>query len=56
MDDGFDFNIKKYLTINLGLLLLLFALSSISFAASSIFNLTKYSMMFGVGIPIIFSY
>lgn len=54
MDDGFDFNVKQYVLINLGLFLLLFALSSISFAASSIFNLTKYSMMFGAGIPITF--
>lgn len=54
LDDGFDFDVQEYLVLNLGLFLLLFALSSISFAASSIFNLTKYAMMFGAGIPIAF--
>lgn len=54
MDEGLDFDMGEYLTMNLGLFLLLFAISSISFAASCIFNLTKYSMMFGAGLPIAF--
>lgn len=53
-DKGTDFSVNDYLLINLGLLLLLFAISSISFASSCIFNLTKYSFTFGAGIPFVF--
>ncbi len=49
-----DINITDYLLLNLGLFLLMFAISSISFLFSCIFNLSKNSLALGAGIPIAF--
>lgn len=54
LDEGLDFNIKDYLILNLGMLLLLFATSGISFASSCIFNLSSYSFAVGGGLPFVF--
>lgn len=47
--DAFDF-----LMMNVGILLLMFAVSGISFLASCIFNLSKYSLALGAGLPFAF--
>lgn len=51
-DLGIDFSVKDYVNLNLGIFLLMFAISGISFLFSCIFNLTKNSLTFGAGIPI----
>ena len=51
-DLGVDFNAQKYINLNLGIFLLMFAISGIAFMFSCIFNLTKNSLAFGAGIPI----
>ncbi|MFV0556528.1 MAG: ABC transporter permease subunit [Lactovum sp.] len=53
-DNGLDFEIQDYLLINLGLFLLMFATSSISFFASCFFNLSNKYMAVGAGIPLAF--
>ncbi|MCL2252914.1 MAG: ABC-2 transporter permease [Lachnospiraceae bacterium] len=53
-DKGVDFSVKGYLMINLGAFLMFFAISSISFLFSCVFNLTKNSLALGAGIPIAF--
>ena len=53
-DDGIDFNVNDYIMLNLGLFLLMFAISGISFMFSCIFNLSKNYMALGAGIPIAF--
>jgi len=54
LDEGIDFSVKDYLMLNLGCFLLMFAISSISFLFSCIFNLSKNSLALGAGIPIAF--
>ena len=54
LDEGVEFSVKDYMLLNLGLFLLLFATSSISFASSCIFNLSSYSFAFGAGLPLAF--
>ncbi len=54
IDKGIDFEIKDYLLLNLGLFLLMFATSGVSFLFSCIFNLSKNYMAFGAGIPLAF--
>lgn len=49
-----DIHIADLLMLNLGLFLLMFATSSISFLSSCIFNLSKNSLAFGAGIPLAF--
>jgi len=49
-----DFNISDLIMLNVGLFLLMFATSSISFLFSCIFNLSKNSLAFGAGIPLAF--
>ena len=49
-----DVNISDFLLLNLGLFLLMFATSGISFLFSCIFNLSKNSLAFGAGIPLAF--
>jgi ABC-2 type transport system permease protein len=49
-----DVSITDFLLLNLGLFLLMFAISSISFLFSCIFNLSKNSLALGAGIPIAF--
>jgi ABC-2 type transport system permease protein len=53
-DKGIDFSVHDYLMLNLGLFLLMFATSSISFMFSCIFNLSKNYMALGAGIPVAF--
>ncbi len=54
IDNGIDFEISDYLLLNLGLFLLMFATSGVSFLFSCIFNLSKNYMAFGAGIPLAF--
>ncbi len=54
VDAGVDFEVKDFLLMNVGIFLLLFATSSISFLASCIFNLSKNSLALGAGIPVAF--
>ncbi len=54
LDKGIDFDVKAYIMLNLGAFLLMFAISSISFLFSCIFNLTKNSLTLGAGIPVAF--
>lgn len=49
-----DVNITDFLLLNVGLFLLMFAISSISFSFSCIFNLSKNSLALGAGIPVAF--
>ncbi|MCH7322673.1 ABC transporter permease [Solibacillus sp. MA9] len=49
-----DIVIADFIMLNVGLFLLMFAISSISFFFSSYCNLTKNSLAFGAGIPIAF--
>ncbi len=53
-DLGVDFDPFAFLMMNLGCLLLLFAISGISFLASCIFNLSKHSLGLGAGLPFAF--
>lgn len=48
------FNAFDYLMMNLGFLLLMLAISSIAFLASCVFNLSKFSLAFGGGLPFAF--
>lgn len=49
-----DVNISDFLTLNVGLFLLMFATSGISFFFSCVFNLSKNSLALGAGIPVAF--
>lgn len=49
-----DINMSKFFMLNLGLFILMFSTSSISFMFSCIFNLSKNSIALGAGIPIAF--
>ncbi|KOS62116.1 ABC transporter permease subunit [Lysinibacillus agricola] len=49
-----DIVVADFVMLNVGLLLLMFAISGISFFFSSYCNLTKNSLAFGAGIPIAF--
>ncbi|WP_431030227.1 ABC transporter permease subunit [Lysinibacillus sp. LZ02] len=49
-----DVVINDFLLLNVGLFLLMFATSGISFFFSSLFNLSKNSLAFGAGIPLAF--
>ena len=49
-----DVDYSAFLLVNLGLFLLLFAASSVSFLFSCVFNLSKNSLALGAGIPIAF--
>ena len=53
-DNGIDFYVKDYLSINLGLFLLMLATSGITFMFSCIFNISKNYMALGAGIPVAF--
>jgi ABC-2 type transport system permease protein len=54
LDEGINFDLKEFFMLNLGIFLLMFAISSISFLSSCIFNLAGSSIAFGAGIPIAF--
>lgn len=49
-----DMEATTYLMMNLGFLLLMFAVGGISFLASCIFNLSKFSLALGAGLPFAF--
>lgn len=51
---GVDVVIADFIMLNIGLFLLMFAISGFSFFFSSYCNLTKNSLSFGAGIPIAF--
>ncbi|MEK4229224.1 ABC transporter permease [Solibacillus sp. FSL H8-0538] len=49
-----EYNLNEYVMLNVGLFLLMFATSSISFFFSCLFNLSKNSLALGAGIPLAF--
>ena len=49
-----DMDWTEFWLLNLGLFLMMFANSGISFLASCLFNLTKHSLAFGAGLPLAF--
>lgn len=49
-----ELDVKTFLTMNLGVFLYHLAISGICFCASCIFNSSKYSLIFGGGIPLFF--
>jgi ABC-2 type transport system permease protein len=53
-DIGVEFDRSAYLALNLGFFLLMLAVSGISFLASCIFNLSKFSLALGAGLPFAF--
>lgn len=53
-DKGVEFDPFAFLMMNLGILLLMFAISGISFVASCLFNLSKHSLALGAGLPFAF--
>lgn len=53
-DIGVDFDGTAYLVMNVGFLLLMLAIGGISFLASCIFNLSKFSLALGAGLPFAF--
>ena len=53
-DQGIYFNIAHFIQLNLGIFLLMFAIGSISFMFSCVFNLSRNSLALGAGIPFAF--
>lgn len=53
-DNSITFDTWSFVKINIGLFLLMFAISGISFISSSIFNLSKNSFALGAGLPLAF--
>lgn len=54
VDAALDFDVEAYFFLSLGLMLLILAISSISFFASTLFNRTNLSLAIGGGIPFAF--
>jgi len=54
IDNRVNFDIFDYIMLNMGIFLLMFATSGISFLFSCLFNLTKNAVALGAGIPIAF--
>jgi len=54
LDEGLNFSVKEYLTLNLGVVLLIFATSGIAFFCSCLFNSANNSLALGAGIPVAF--
>jgi ABC-2 type transport system permease protein len=54
LDEGLNFSVKEYLTLNLGAGLLIFATSGIAFFCSCLFNSANNSLALGAGIPVAF--
>jgi len=52
LDQPIEFGVMDYINLNVGMLLLLFAIGGIAFLFSCVFNLTKNSLALGAGIPI----
>lgn len=49
-----ELDVSKFLLLNLGALLLYYALTGIGFFSSCLFNDTKNSLMIGAGLPVVF--
>ena len=49
-----DFEMSKFIALNIGCFLLLFAVSGISFFSSCYFNLSRNSFAIGAGLPLAF--
>jgi ABC-2 type transport system permease protein len=54
VDKALKFDVETYLWLSLGLLLLILAMSSIAFFASTLFNRTEMALAIGGGIPFAF--
>ena len=54
VDKALEFDVETYLWLSLGLLLLILAMSSIAFFASTLFNRTGMALAIGGGIPFTF--
>lgn len=54
VDEALDFDTEVYFWLSIGLLLLILAMSSISFFASTLFNRTGLALAIGGGIPFAF--
>jgi ABC-2 type transport system permease protein len=54
LDECLNFSVQEYLTLNLGVFLLIFATSGIAFFCSCIFNSANNSLALGAGIPVAF--
>jgi ABC-2 type transport system permease protein len=54
LDEGLNFSVQDYLTLNLGAVLLIFATSGIAFFCSCLFNSANNSLALGAGIPVAF--
>ncbi|WP_373788206.1 ABC transporter permease [Jeotgalibaca porci] len=54
VDEALEFDAEAYIWLSIGLLLLILALSSISFFASTLFNRTGLALAIGGGIPFTF--
>lgn len=54
VDKALEFDVETYLWLSLGLLLLILAMSSIAFFASTLFNRTGIALAIGGGIPFAF--
>lgn len=54
VDEALEFDAEAYIWLSVGLLLLILALSSISFFASTLFNRTGLALAIGGGIPFTF--
>jgi len=54
LDEGMQFSLVDFLSLNLGAFLLMFAIGSITFLASCIFNLSKNALIIGAGLPVAF--
>lgn len=54
VDKALEFDVETYLWLSLGLLLLILAMSSIAFFASTLFNRTGLALAVGGGIPFAF--
>jgi ABC-2 type transport system permease protein len=54
LDESLIFSVHDYLMMNLGALLLIFAISGVSFFCSCLFNSANNSMALGAGIPVAF--
>jgi len=52
LDDGMQFSVADFLNLNFGAFLLMFAIGSITFLASCIFNLSKNALIIGAGLPV----
>jgi ABC-2 type transport system permease protein len=52
LDEGMQFSLADFVSLNLGAFLLMFAIGGITFLASSVFNLSKNALIIGAGLPV----